>query len=170
MTLYEINQKLIETIESQCDLETGELLEGADLDNAINEIEMEINEKIENIGLFCKSLSSEVEALDKEIKSLQDRKKSKENKIKSLSSYLKGFLLLHKVPKFETPRLVLKFRKSKTVEVLDINKVPRAFIKEKEVVIEESVDKMLVKSYLKEHKDETINGIEIVENQNLNIL
>lgn len=169
MNLYEINQRLIETIESQCDLETGELLEGADLESAINEFNMEINQKIENIGLFCKSLNADVDALDKEVKTLQARKKAKENKLKSLSSYLKGFLILHKIPKFETPRLVLKFRKSTTVNVLDQNKVPKEFIKVTTKTTED-VDKTAVKAYLKEHKDETIAGVELVENQNLNIV
>ena len=169
MNLYEINQRLIETIESQCDLETGELLEGSDLENAINGFEMELNQKIENIGLFCKSLNADVDALDKEIKTLQARKKSKENKLKSLSSYLKGFLLLHKIPKFETPRLVLKFRKSTKVEVLDKNKVPKEFVKP-DTVVAGDVDKTAIKAWLKEHKGETVAGVELVENQNLNIV
>lgn len=169
MNLYEINQKLIDTIESQCDLETGEVLEGSDLSNAINEIEMEINEKIENIGLFCKTLEAEAKALDVEIKKLQARKKSKENKLDNLSNYLKGFLLLHKIPKFETPRVVLKFRKSTTVEVLDQRKVPKEFIRTT-TKVDTSVDKTAVKAYLKEHKGETVDGVELVENQNLNIV
>lgn len=169
MNLYEINQKLIDTIESQCDLETGELLEGANLEEAVNEIQMEVRDKVENIGAFIKNLESDIVAFDNEISTLTKRKKQKEKTKEFLKNYLKGFLLNQNIDKFESPRVKIGFRKSKTVNVLDIRKVPRVFIKEKEVIVEESVDKNMVKAYLKEHKDATVAGVELVENKNINI-
>lgn len=168
MNLYELNEKLVETIESQCDLETGEILEGDGLAEVVNEIQMTITDKIENLGLWHKNLTAEIKALDEEIKSLEKRKKAKERKATWILGYLKGFLLLNKIPKFETTRVNMKFTKSSKLDVLDISKVPDAF---KNIKVEEtvSVDKNAIKAFLREHKGKTVDGVELVENKNLKI-
>ena len=55
MNLFQIDERLINLIENAVDVETGELLEGADLDKAIDECQMDLNTKISNIGCFIKN-------------------------------------------------------------------------------------------------------------------
>jgi len=163
-SLYEIDKKLNDAINFGCDTETGEFFD----DNALNELHLELDKKIEGIGIYSKNIQSDINELDTEIKNLKERKEQKEKKKNNIENYLKDYLLNNDIPMFETPKVLIKFRKSTTVNVLDINKVPLDFIKRKEI-IEDSVDKNAVKAYIKSHKDETINGIEVVENKNMSI-
>ena len=74
MTLYEINEALMRALE--IDPETGELLNP----DAVEELSIARDEKIENIALWIKNLESDASEIKAEIKSLTDRAKAKENR------------------------------------------------------------------------------------------
>jgi hypothetical protein len=59
LTLYEINQQLMDAVEYSVDPETGELLDGKELEDKINEIKLSLDDKISNIACFIKSLEAE---------------------------------------------------------------------------------------------------------------
>jgi hypothetical protein len=80
MTLYEIDQKLMELV----DPETGELLDY----EAFAAFQMEREEKIENMGLWVKELSAESAAIKQEIDNLTKRKTAADKKAESLKRYL----------------------------------------------------------------------------------
>ena len=107
MTLYEINDALMRALE--IDPETGELLNP----DAVEQLTLARDEKIENIALWIKNLESDATEIKAEIKSLTERAKAKENRAKSLREYL-AFSL--EGQKFETPRVAVTYRKSTTVE------------------------------------------------------
>ena len=69
MTLYEINQQIQKAIELGFDPETGEILD----DSALQQLEIDRDEKVENICLFIKDLRAEATALDAEKKAMDDR-------------------------------------------------------------------------------------------------
>lgn len=178
--LYDIDEKLYYLIEEGFDTETGEILEDFDLNKAINEATMELDKKIDNIGAYIKNLESEVEAIKEEKKKLSSRQKTKENRINSLKRYLDGYFRYSqsnyfedttgkvKFHKFESPRCVISYRKSDSINITDINKVPELYIKER-VLTENDVRKSDIKDFLKKYKDETIDGVELLHNKNISI-
>lgn len=170
--LYEISDKLDVLINEAFDIETGELYETQEeLDKAIDECELDLDTKIENIGCFIKNLEADIDMLKKEEDNLKKRRKSAENKIEGLKKYLNGYLTaVYPIDadrakwKFKTPRVVLGYRKSSSVEVPDIEKLDKNFIK---VKTEVSADKTSIKNAIKEGKE--VKGAFIKENINLNV-
>ena len=112
MNLYEINAELLSCI----DTETGEVV---DIEK-LNSLNMQMQDKIENIGCWVKNLLSNADQLDAEIKSLTERKKSAKNKAESLKKYLSDFL---NGSKFESSKVSIFYRKSESVEVMDIEQI-----------------------------------------------
>lgn len=165
MNLYEIDEKLKNAIEYGCDVETGEFIE----EEQLNNLYMELDKKIEGTALYQKNLSAEIDALDKEIQALTERKEKKEKLKKSIEKYLSDYLINNEIFKFETPKVLIKFRKSTKVNVTDQSKVPAEFIKTV-TKVEEKVDKKAVSNFLNTHTDTTIEGIELVTNQNIKIV
>lgn len=178
--LYEIDEKLYYLIEEGFNPETGEVLNQKELNQAINKTTMELDKKIDNIGVYIKNLEAEVEAIKEEKKNLQARQKTKENKINSLKKYLDGYFRYSqsnyfedktgkvKFRKFESPRCVISYRKSDSVNITDINKIPKEYIKDR-VITENDIDKTCIKDYLKKHENETIDGAELLHNRNISI-
>jgi hypothetical protein len=170
--IYDVDERLVNLIENHFDVETGEIYESEDeLAKKIDEVGIELDTKIENIGCYIKNLESDVEALKREEDNLKARRKSAENKIESLKRYLNGYLSAvyprdeDRVKwKLKTPRIVLGYRKSTTVEVPDLSKLAKKFIKKK---VEESADKMAIKEALK--AGEKVKGAYLQENINLSV-
>lgn len=163
--LYEINQDLINIIENECyiDEETGEYFEGEELYKMLDDICLKLDTKIENIACYIKNLESDAEALKQEKQNLEKRQKVCENKANRLSEYLSNFLQYNKIPKFETPKCKVSFRKSSKVKILDENLIPKEYVKEE---IKTKVDKTNLKKYLQNNE---CDGAIIEENQNINI-
>lgn len=170
--LYDISEKLSTLIESAFDIETGEIYQTQEeLDKAIDECGLDLDTKIENIGCYIKNLESEVEAFKKEENNLEARRKQAERKIEGLKKYLNGYLSAcypndddRAKWKFKTPKVVLGYRKSNSVEVPDIEKLDKNFIKVKTEVVP---DKTAIKDAIKNGKE--VKGAFIKQNINLNI-
>ena len=167
MNLYEIDyaiQKALESaLETTVDEETGEIIEN----NSFEEVEqlmIERDEKIENIGAYIKNLVAEADALKVEEKSLADRRKAKENKIERLKEYLANSMLMAGQTKFESAKVALSFRRSTSVNILDLDAVPEEYRK---VKTEISADKTAIGKLLK--AGEQIAGTELIEKQSLQI-
>ena len=172
MTLYEIDSRL-ETLFSQgFDEETGEIFESEEeLARKIDEVEIELNTKLENIGCYIKNLEADVEALKKEEDNLYKRRKSAENKIESLKRYLNGYLTAcypndeDKAKwRFKSPRVILGFRKSTTVEVPNLEELDKDFIK---IKTETSADKKAIKDAIT--NGHTVKGAYLKQNVNLSV-
>lgn len=172
MTLYEVDQRLVTLFNEHFDIEDGVLCETEEeLAKKIDEVSLDLDTKIENIGCYIKNLESDVEALKKEEDNLKARRKSAENKIEGLKRYLNGYLMAcfpkdedRAKWKFKTPKVVLGYRKSNSVEVPDIEKLDKNFIKVKTEVIP---DKTAIKDAIKSGKE--VIGAFIKQNINLNI-
>ena len=153
MSLYTINQEILNCI----DTNTGEILD----EQAFEALQMERNEKLENIALWVKNLLSEAEALKAEEKALADRRKSAENKADSLKRYLDTAL---NGQKFNTTKVAISYRKSTAVEV-DESKLPAKWLR----VVPEThvVDRVEIAKALK--AGEKITGAELVERNNIQV-
>lgn len=150
--LYQIDEEIMKCV----DMETGEIIDIEKLE----QLQMDKDKKIENTALYVKNLTSDAEQIREEEKKLADRRRVCENKVKSLKEYLYGYLAGEK---FKTPRVAISYRKSETVNVSDMEKIPEEYLKYKEP----EPDKTAIKAALKSGKE--IPGAEIVVNQNIQI-
>lgn len=165
-SLYEIDKKVANLLmdefdEKYVDEETGEVneeLARQDLDA----LEMERNEKLENIALFIKNLNGEITLLKQEETALSTRRKAKENKVERLKQYVSNSMQTFGDLKLETPRVALSFRKSESVLVEDSSLLEPRYLK-----VEYSADKTLIKRELK--AGNVVPGARLVENNNLQI-
>lgn len=171
-SLYEIDSRLETLLTEGFDEETGEIYETQEeLDKAIDEVALDLDTKIENIGCFIKNLESDVEAIKKEEGNLKHRRQTAENKIESLKRYLNGYLSAvypkeedRAKWKFKTAKVVLGYRKSNTVEVPDITLLDKDYLK---VKTETTADKVAIKEAIKSGKE--VKGAYIKQNVNLSV-
>lgn len=157
MTLYEINQELENVFINMVDPETGEILEGTYVLDALT---LERNEKIENIACLIKNLESDAEAIKAEAKKLTARAKTCENRAEWLRKYLAD--KLHG-EEFKSPRAAVSWRRSESVKVNDLWKLPEQYIR----IADPEPDKKALKKALK--AGEAIEGAELVQSMNLQI-
>ena len=151
-TLYEINEEILNCV----DTETGEIIDPEKL----SRLQMDFDDKVEGIALWIKDLLSDAATIKAEKDKLADRQRVCENKAKNLKEYLSGFLAGQK---FKTPRVAISYHKSESVDVQDIEEIPKEYLKYKDP----EPDKAAIKAALKAGKD--IPGAEIVVNQNIQI-
>lgn len=123
MNLYEIDNAILNCV----DMETGEIVDVEKLNN----LQMERDQKIENIGCWIKNLLSDAEALDKEKKNLAARQKAAENKAASLKEYLSKYL---DGEKFKSTKVSISYRASTSVDIAEGAVVPENFLRYSEPV------------------------------------
>ena len=162
MKLFDIDARLAACVKindtQAVDTETGEVI---DLE-AIAALEMERDEKLENVGCWYKQLLAEADALKAQKNIFAEREKAKRNKAESLKTFLTDYL---DGKKFESTKVAMSFRKSEAVEfdAKCIGDVPEEFLKFKDP----ELDKVAVKKAIK--AGETVPGCELVARQNLQI-
>ncbi len=153
MKLYEIE----EAISACIDWETGEIADP----ERFEELQIEKEVKLENIALYIKNLKAEVEALKAEKESFAERERITKNKITNLESYLSKAL---NGKKFETNRVVVSFRESESVDVVEVDKIPKKYMRKK---IEYSPDKMMIKEAIKNGLK--VRGCALIKKKNINV-
>ena len=171
-SLYEIDDRLVTLINEHFDVEDGVLCEtDEELAQKIDEVALDLETKIENIGCYIKNLESDVEAFKKEEDNLEGRRKSIERKIEGLKRYLNGYLTAcypndsdRAKWKFKSPKVVLGYRKSSSVEVPDIEKLDKKYLK---ITTKVDPDKKAIGDAIK--SGEEVVGAFIKQNINLNI-
>jgi hypothetical protein len=151
MTLYDIDQRLIDLI----DTESGEI---ADME-AFEMLQMERDRKLEGIALAYKNFMAEANALGEQKKSFAEREKAALNKAEKCRKLLERGLAGQKM---ETPMVAVSYRKSTAVEITDLDALPFAY-----TVTEIKPDKERITAALK--NGETVPGAELVSRQNIQI-
>lgn len=151
-SLYDIDTRLY----SLLDEETGEI---TDIE-AFEKIQLERDEKIENIALWVKNLKADVEALKAEKLTFAERQKAAEKKIDSLKHLLSDAL---GGQNFKTSRVALSFRKSTEVQIDDIDELSDKYLRYKDP----EPDKAAIKAAINEGKE--IAGAKLVSKINLQI-
>lgn len=153
--LYDLVRE-IEDFEFEIDEETGEILNANDLDN----LELEKNEKIEQLCLWIKNLKSDASAYKAEKDSFAKKQKAAENKAESIKNYI-AYILAGE--KFKTDRVTVSYRRSEQVECPDMSLVDDDYLRFKEP----ELDKTKIKKALKEGVK--VGGCMLVEKQNMQI-
>lgn len=169
-SLYKIHEDIERIIETGLviDPETGEITE-ADATACLAELQLAEEEKLENVALFTKNLSADVEALKAEEKALAERRKAKEKKVSWAKRYLSDFMELTHRKKFESTRCALSFRTSTSLNIADETAL-REYAKLDDAILrykEPEIDKKAVTDRIK--SGVIIPGAELVSGMNLQI-
>lgn len=135
MTLYEIDQAIMDCIDS----ETGDIIDAELLDS----LQMERTEKIENVACWIKELKAEAEALKSEKMAFAERQRVAENKAESLKNWLAYVL---NGEKFKTTRASVSFRATDKVEITDIMQLDESFLRYKEPEADKTAIKEAIKA------------------------
>ncbi len=153
-TLYEIDNDILTAVDgiySAVDEVTGEITDEELLNSfyeRLDALNMERDAKLEGVALYIKELGAEVEAIKAEAQRLTERRRKKEQQADRLKVWL-GNALDGK--KFETAKTCVSFRKTTSVNVLDLDALPAEYVA---VKTELTPDKRKLKEALK-------NGVEI---------
>ena len=172
--LYEIDEQLKVLEEYMCDPETGEMLSDEEFYKKLDKVQMALSDKIENTMCFYKNLMSDVEQFKSEEKKIAERRKVKENLANRLQNRIDYYIRyqytdeegnidnesLNKY-KFETSKVKLSYRKSDKIEIKDLSKVPKEYIKEHELS-ESDIKKTDIKKLMKQN-GETDNDYAKIE-------
>lgn len=150
--LYEIDKEILNCI----DMETGEIL---DMD-ALKNLQMEREKKIEGVALWIKNLRSDIEAYKAEKESFEKKKKAAEEKEESLKNYLESYLAGEK---FKTSRVTISYRKSESVIVENASLLGGDYLRYKEPEADKTKIKEAIKQgiLIKGAKLEIRNGMQI---------
>ncbi|MFN8578865.1 MAG: siphovirus Gp157 family protein [Candidatus Sericytochromatia bacterium] len=119
-------------------------------------------DKVHNYVRFIHTQEKDIEIIESEIKRLNALKKSKQGKIDYLKLNLISAMQTFQKSKIEFPTIKLSLKKSSVIEIIDIDKIPEAYVKVKK---ELQPDKNLIKEALK--NGESISGILLIEKDNL---
>ena len=152
MNLYQIDQAILELI----DPETGEILDF----EAFEQLQMERDQKIENIALWVKNLTAEAKALKDEEQNFAARRKAAENKAESLKKYLDTILQGNPV---KTTKFAVTYRRTESCVIDDVYKIPEEYLRYKEP----EADKTALKKALKE--GQAISGVHLEEKNSLSV-
>lgn len=156
MSIYEIEQSIISLV----DPDTGEITDFEALDN----LTMAREEKIENIAMWIKNLSAESKAIRDEEKSLAERRHSAESKAESLEKYLEQTL---SGEKFSTAKVAIGYRKSTAVNIADEEAFTKTACPSYLVYQPAKIDRKAIAEALK--SGAVIEGAELVERNNMQI-
>ncbi len=166
LTLYQIDRAIEEALAialaEQVDPETGEILYG-DFEQ-LEQLAIARDTKLESIGAYIKNLTAEADAIKAEENNLKQRRQAKEKEIERLKGYVANSMQNAGQSKFESPKAVFSFRKSTSVNVLNLEAVPQEFIK---IKTEISADKTAIGKLLK--AGQAVAGCELLENKSLQI-
>lgn len=156
MQLFKINNAIEQIVESEgfIDYETGEFLGKEDLDS----LELERGEKIKSLLCVIKNKESYVKALKDQVMSFKDRIDGEIKQIEGVKKYL---TYCAEGSNFESAEATLKWRSSKSLQVLDEAKVPEEF---KITKVTEMVNKMDLKKHIQQGGE--VDGVSIVTKLN----
>lgn len=160
MTLYEIEAQMQALLDGQVDEETGEIV--CDMD-ALEQLMLARDTKIENIACYIKNLTAETTAIREEEKALAKRRQTEERHAERLKTFLAAKLNGEKI---NTPRVAISWRRSEQVDIS-----PDFFSDDRNEQYlrykDPEPDKTAIKAALK--AGETIPGAELITNLNMQI-
>ena len=133
MKLYEIKNGMIDTLDIFLESEQTEM-DRENYNDIMEYLKEELKNKSSDLIKYIRNLELENTVTKLEIERLEDLKKGKEKKIKSIKSYIKRILLDLDKKKVETELGNLSLRKTTSVEITDITKIPKEYLVVKEEV------------------------------------
>lgn len=158
MNLYEINREMEAAFERAIDQDTGEINE--DAMGLFRSLELQKEEKEENVALFIKNLKADLEAYKAEKKRFEDKIRSTNNRIEWLKRYLADSL---NGEKLKTTRVSVYYSNNAYVELLP--GFTEADIDKRYTKTEVTLDKAGITKALK--AGEQIIGVELKKSESI---
>lgn len=165
MKLYEIAENYNNLAEL---LNNPEFAENADIQQALETIAEEFEQKAERVVYVIKNAEGDIEALDAEIKRLQAMKKQRQNGIERIKDYLKFNMAKTDAKEIKCPLFTIAYREQKQSAVeLDEDLFLANNCDEDLVSVKITPNKAEIKKRLK--AGETVTGAKLVSSQVLTI-
>ena len=143
------------------DEETGEIInEDEALTELFESVNLQLTDKLDNTSLIIKQMEANAQMLDEESKRLQRRKITLNNRVALLRELMLGALKASNQTKLKTAKFNYSIRKSKSVQVADVEELPRNMVR-----LKREADKMKIKEALS--NGEEIVGCSFVEKETL---
>lgn len=167
-SLYNITSELFNLLENGfssefVDEETGEIDEEK-VAKRINELNLNLDEKVDNIACYIKNTRALAEQIKAEKNVLAERQKRLENRAERLEEYLLACLTSAEIKKVETARNYVKYTTSYPLKVFDETAIPEEYIK---TTVIKKPDAMTIKAAIK--GGAVVPGVEIETKFNLQI-
>lgn len=146
--LFEINndiEKALEDILNSVNEETGEVDEA--YVRIFEDLQMQKDEKLENIGCYIKNLNADIKAFQEEEKVMKKRREVLEHKVERLKKYVSTILNGEKWDK--STKVRFGFTESTQTVIDDETLIPKKFLIKK---IDYSPDKNAIKEAIKSGK------------------
>lgn len=161
MNIYQLTSNW-EMLQSM--IENGEFTE-EELQDTLESLEFDIEEKAENYGLVMKNLEALSDGLAKESKRLAERKLAIDKSILSMESNLLNAMLITGKTKFKTEHFAFSTRKSTRTNILvSVDELAQEYVKEK---VSKSADKTAIKKAIQ--AGEEVYGAELEESISISI-
>jgi len=155
MKLYDYDKEFERLIAEATDPETGEVSD--DIDDKLNDLSMERDQKIANVVYYIKERLAEAEALKTEADKLSKRRKVAENDANNLKNYL-AYCLNYEP--YKNGIIDIRFRNSESVHITNED-----LIDDEYMVISRAPSKTAIKAAIKSGVE--VEGAEIVENRSI---
>ena len=121
--IYQINDKFLSVLNM-----ADEDVDPQVIQDTLDSIELELNEKVDNIVGLKRSVDSDVDAIDKELKRLQELKKSKVKFSDRLKGYLSDMLEQRQLDNYRTSKnYIYKRKNGASKDVVDESKIPKEY-------------------------------------------
>ena len=160
MKLYELAdgyrqvQELYEEAQTEEDLQC--------LVDTLDAIQDSLEVKVENIASLMKNLEAEATMFKQEEERLAKARKSRLATVERLKNYLDTQLTFAGIKELKAGIFTCKYRKSESVEVSDLDKLPLEYVK-----VEYKPNKTEIKKAIKANQE--VPGAALVENMNFTV-
>lgn len=158
-SLYEINAQIEQAWSAAVDPETGEII-SEEAAQAVEQLTMAREDKIENLALYYKNLTAEAKALKNEKLALEARQSAAEKKAESIKKYLTSSM---NGEKYKSEKVAISWRKSESVSVDENAFLPDDYMTFKEPVPNLTAIKKALKA------GEKIDGATLTSSNNIQI-
>lgn len=154
--LYDIDAKIMECMTNCIDPDTGEITNSEQLEA----LQMERQTKLENVALYIKNLKADAAMYKAEKQVFAERQAAAEKRAESLSEWLKKAL---DGQKFKTEKAEVNFRKTQTVEIIDIWDLNEDLLKYSDPTPDKAAIKRAIKA------GEEVKGAKLVDDISMTI-
>ena len=159
MRLYEIDANL-RALWTKIAEQDGEITE-EDM-QALNELELAKNDKLEGYGVIIREMKSEIDECDAEIKRIKDIADKKKNAMERLKKALQDFMISNEIDKYESVKVKLSFRKSQSLEIEEGAILPDILMR-----IKKEPDKTAIKEFIINGGE--LQGVFLLDKKNIQI-
>ena len=167
--LFQVNGQIHHLIENNIDDETGEIND--EITAQLNELQIEMDTKIVSVANYTKCLDAMIEAGKLESRRIADHVGYMTNLKDRLKTALKAFVPEgEKVVNPETGKILISWRKSKSLDILDDEKV-MAYCEKSLPEAIKTPEPYLLKSEIKKAIQDGvgIDGAELIQKNNIQI-